>query len=147
MSVLWWHCKMESCMIMRKFMKILTMMEIIVMKTTSFMFSQEYAICIRRARSYCSICYTPQVTITHGSLRVIFDPSGVTNWSVSLQCIAVHCSGQECNSGGVSLKKPRQWIFWIIFARLCFLLPNTKITFSLIISTNRFWTFCWSCDN
>ena len=32
-----------------------------------------------------------------GSLWVIFDPSGVSNWGVSLLCIAVHCSALQCN--------------------------------------------------
>ena len=44
--------------------KILIMTEMSFMKTTSLICSQDYAICIRRARSYCSICYTPQVIIT-----------------------------------------------------------------------------------
>ena len=78
-----------------------------------------------------------------GSLWVIFDPSGVSNWGVSLLCIAVHCSALQCNFALFAFFVFLCY-FFTFFAWFGFILSywsptNTKITFSLLKQTNEFW--------
>jgi len=55
--------------------------------------SQEYAICIRRARSYCSICYTPQIHNTGAALSS-FGLSASSNGGPTVQsAVGTYCTG------------------------------------------------------
>ena len=75
-----------------------------------------------------------------GSLWVIFDPSGVSNWGVSLLCIAVHCSALQCNFALFAF-----FVFFVLFFyffcmiwfHTIILMPNKYKNHLFIAKTNK----------
>merc|ERR1712016_158153 len=62
-----------------------------VSQTQYHLSSQYYDICIRRARSYCSICYSPQIFST--TAAVSFGVSAGSSAKVQTAAVGSYCTG------------------------------------------------------